>query len=599
MSQKQNVFQFGPVRLGDRTRFSIWAPRCDEVSLILDDGAPRPMTAADGWHTCNVDGLALGSRYRFRLPDGLLVPDPASRYQPLDVHGPSELVDARYDWTTQWNGRPWEEAVIYELHVGTFTEEGTFRAAMERLAYLEQLGVTAVELMPIADFPGRCNWGYDGVLPFAPDAAYGRPDDLKRLLDAAHRHGIMVLLDVVYNHFGPDGNYLPCYCPVFNEAHKTAWGASVNFDGPHSEVIRDFVTQNVLYWLNEFRFDGLRFDAVHAIKDDSGTHILSEIADRVRRELSASRHVHLILENEENEASRLAPANSSMTTAFTAQWNDDLHHVLHCAVTGEASGYYRDYIGDPVKLGRALTEGFAFQGEVMPYRGSPRGEPSAHLEPTCFVAFIQNHDQIGNRAFGERLHAIASAEAMKAAAAIYLLTPQIPMLFMGEEFASSSPFLFFCDFPEQLGKLVREGRRSEFAKFPEFQDAALREKIPDPTDETTFAQSKLRWDDCSTAIGQRSLALYRTLLEIRHREIVPRLRGMQGHSGQFAIDNGVVSARWTMGDGAVLSIVANLSPSGIAAAGNGQGRRLFTTHDVSETLAPWQVICSLESAGRP
>jgi malto-oligosyltrehalose trehalohydrolase len=391
-----------------------------------------------GWHELATGAAGPGSLYQFVLADGMRVPDPASRYQPIDVHGPSEVIDpAAYVWgDAGWHGRPWEECVVYELHVGAFTPQGNFRGAIGRLDFLCDLGVTAVELMPIADFPGQWNWGYDGVLPFAPDSSYGRPEDLKAFIDAAHRRNIAVFLDVVYNHFGPEGHYLAKYSPIFTEKHKTPWGAAVNFDGEGSKTVRDMIVDNALYWINEFNLDGLRLDAVHAIIDDSEEHILDVIARRIR-EATGGRHIHLILENEENQASRLLRTVDGEPRRFTAQWNDDVHHVLHTAVSGETSGYYGDYAGRTEKLGRALAEGFAFQGEIMHYRRSPRGEPSAALPPTSFVAFIQNHDQVGNRAFGDRLSSFAPPEAVRAIVAVYLLAPQIPMIFMGEEWAAA------------------------------------------------------------------------------------------------------------------------------------------------------------------
>ena len=406
--------------------------------------------------------------------------DPASRYQPEDVHGPSEVVDpAAFAWTDlEWQGRPWKEAVLYEMHIGAFTPEGTFGAAVTKLDYLLELGVTAIEIMPVGDFPGRRDWGYDGALSYAPDASYGRPEELKALVDAAHARGLMVLLDVVYNHFGPEGSFLKAIAPqFFTERYKTPWGEAINMDGDGSGPVREYFIHNALYWIEEFHFDGLRFDAVHAILDDSPRHLLEELAERVRSAFPGD-HVHLILENEENQASRLARDSTGRPRWYTAQWNDDLHHVLHVAVTGELAGYYGDYIGRPEKLGRALAEGFAFQGEVMPYRGGPRGEPSGALPPTAFVAFAQNHDQVGNRAFGDRLSAIASPEAVRAVGAVYLLLPQIPMLFMGEEWGAAQPFPFFCDFGPDLAQAVRKGRREEFARFPEFEDPAVRERIP-------------------------------------------------------------------------------------------------------------------------
>ena len=436
--------------------FRLWAPAQQRVLLIiegLDDALPMK-ALAEGWHEIETDAAAPGTQYRFELADGMRVPDPASRHQPQDVHGPSEVIDpATYEWQDgSWKGRPWHEAVLYELHVGTFTAEGTFRASIAHLDHLVDLGVTAIELMPIGDFPGKRNWGYDGVLLFAPDASYGRPEGLKALVDAAHARGLMIFLDVVYNHFGPDGNYLPTYAPqVFTDRHKTPWGAAINYDGPNSRPVRELVIHNALYWLEEFHLDGLRLDAIHAIIDDSPKHLLTELAERVRHAVGTERHVHLVLENEENEAHWLARAPDGRTPAYTAQWNDDVHHGLHTAATGEQAGYYAEYRGDTKKLARALAEGFCFQGEMMEYRGDARGEPSAHLPASAFVAFIQNHDQVGNRAFGDRLTATTPAEAVRAVAAVYLLAPQIPMLFMGEEWAAAQPFPFFCDFAEFIG----------------------------------------------------------------------------------------------------------------------------------------------------
>jgi maltooligosyltrehalose trehalohydrolase len=478
------------------------------------------------------------------------------------------------------------------MHVGSFTQQGTFRGAIERLDWLSDLGITAIEVMPVADFPGTRNWGYDGVLLYAPDSSYGRPEDFKALIDAAHARGIQVLLDVVYNHFGPDGNYLPSYSPVFTERHKTPWGAAVNYDAEGSKVIREFVIQNAIYWIEEFHLDGLRLDAVHAIKDDSTTHILDEIARRIHQ-LPIVRPVHLLLENEENEASWLERDAEGDSINYTAQWNDDVHHVLHCAVSQEGSGYYAAYLGDTEKLGKALAEGFAFQGDVMSYRGSPRGEPSAHLPPTAFVSFIQNHDQVGNRAFGDRITISAPVAAVRAIASVYLLLPQIPMIFMGEEFGSDQPFPFFCDFDAELAELVREGRRNEFAKFPEFHDPASRERIPDPTAEQTFVSAKLDWARVSQGTHADWTALYRKLLALRHHDIVPRLRGAQ--SGQYTVlGEGAVAVRWRMGDDARLLLTVNLHDQPLAHSVPLEGRRIWSSGVLEKTLDPWGVFWSIE-----
>jgi malto-oligosyltrehalose trehalohydrolase len=568
--KRSHAMPFGAQLQSDqRCRFRLWAPAHERVALELEDTRePIPMGRLEGgWFESVTDRARPGTRYRYVLADGLRVPDPASRFQPEDVHGPSEVIDpTAYEWSDgEWRGRPWEQAVVYELHIGAFTPEGTFRGAIGKLDHLVELGVTALEIMPVSDFPGRRNWGYDGVLPYAPDGSYGRPEDLKALVDAAHRHRLMVLLDVVYNHFGPEGAYLHSIAPqTFTDRHETPWGAAINTDGPEAAVVREFFIQNALYWIEEFHLDGLRLDAVHAILDDSPKHLLEELAERVRGAAS-DRLVHLVLENEENEARRLARGPDGRPRWYTAQWNDDVHHVLHVAATGESTGYYADYLGDARKLGRALAEGFAFQGEMMSYRGHPRGEPSASLPPSAFVAFIQNHDQVGNRAFGERLTAIAPKEAVRAVAAIYLLLPQIPMLFMGEEWAAEQPFPFFCDFGPELADAVRTGRREEFARFPEFHDPATRERIPDPLSDETFQSAKLAWSDLQRRPHAEWHDWYRRVLAVRRERLVPRLHEL-AHGGSFeVIAAGAVLVQWRLGSGEdALVLEANLSAGPVA-----------------------------------
>ncbi len=502
------------VLAGGGVRFRLWAPAAKRVDLVLSTTSFPMKKSDDGWHEAVESSAGPGTRYRYRIDGAEMVPDPGSRFQPEDAEGPSEVIDpAAFRWDEGgWRGRPWREAVICELHVGTFTPEGTFNAVKEKLPELKKTGITAIELMPLADFPGRRNWGYDGVLPFAPDSRYGRPGDLKALVQAAHRAGLMVLLDVVYNHFGPKGNFLHRYAPqFFTERHKTPWGAAINFDGAASRWVREFFVHNALYWLEEYRFDGLRFDAVHAIADDSPTHILDEISTRVKREIQGQKH--LVLENDANQARFIGPGR------YTAQWNDDSHHGYHVLATGERDGYYVAYADAPARhLARCLAEGFAYQGEVSPFSDEPRGEPSSHLPPSCFVDFLQNHDQIGNRAFGERLVCLTENQILKSLVAIQLLAPSPPLLFMGEEWGCRQPFLYFCDYEGELGAAVRDGRRGEFARFAAFQDPAARERIPDPLAEGTFRQSVLRWEERDEAW----LAYYRELLALRAREIATR-----------------------------------------------------------------------------
>jgi malto-oligosyltrehalose trehalohydrolase len=578
--------------LGSGVRFSLWAPAHPTIRLAIEGRFDAiPMQSRDGgWHVVDVPDAGPGTLYRFVLPDGLRVPDPASRFQPWDVHGPSMVVDPDgFGWTDWgWRGRPWHEAVVYELHVGTFTPEGTFRAAIERLDHLRDLGITAIEIMPIADFPGARNWGYDGALLYAPDSTYGTPEDLKALVDAAHARGIMVLLDVVYNHFGPDGNYLSAYAPgFFTDRHKTPWGDGIHFE---ANPVRDFVIGNAVYWITEFHLDGLRLDAVHAIMDDSKPHILEAIAGTLRA-LDVGRPLHLVLENEGNTVRYLERDSGRHPRLYTAQWNDDAHHVLHVAATGESEGYYAAYASEAEHLGRTLAEGFAYQGEMMAYRGHPRGEPSAGLTPDAFVAFIQNHDQIGNRAFGERIIALASQDAVRAIAAVYLLLPQVPMLFMGEEWGAPQPFPFFCDFHGELAEAVREGRRNEFARFAAFQDPVMRSRIPDPQAEATFLAAKLDWNDLQQPDHAGWLAWYRSILAIRKAAIMPRIPRIGGYAGRYTtIGRNAAHVQWLCGPSERVILTANLSAIAIEAPPS-EGHTLHVEGAIGSdgSFAPWTV----------
>jgi maltooligosyltrehalose trehalohydrolase len=606
----RHAMPFGAELSAAGARFRLWAPAARQVELDLSlHGSRRAleMTAlADGWFEANVADAPAGTRYAFRIDGGITVPDPASRFNPDDVHCPSMVVDPlAYEWRDAgWTGRPWEDAVIYELHVGAFTTAGTFAAAIERLGYLADLGVTAIELMPLADFPGRRNWGYDGVLPFAPDASYGMPDELKRLIDAAHSHSLMVFLDVVYNHFGPEGNYLHAYAPqFFNPAHHTPWGAAINYDGEQSRTVRDFFIHNALYWLEEYRFDGLRLDAVDRIVDESSPDIVVELASRVREGPGAGRHIHLVLENDRNEAHYLGRDGERRPLHATAQWNDDIHHAAHVVVTGEVDGYYADYAARPLwYFARCLTEGFGYQGEPSPYRGNiARGEPSLHLPPGACVSFLQTHDQVGNRAFGERIGHIANPRALRAAVACILLAPSPPLLFMGEEFSASTPFLFFCDFGPELASAVTQGRRKEFGRFARFADPALQATIPDPNSEATFERSKLAWSEAGDPVHREWRELYRECLGIREAQIAPRLRGATP-SGSFEVEGDeVIYARWTLGDGSHLQLAANFSAHRSHPIVPQAGQTLYASHPValeagSEVLPACSVRFTLRSA---
>lgn len=555
-------YLFGPVIEDDGVLFRLWAPHCKSVTLEIDGAPAKDMDRqADGLFRLKVTGTRPGTRYRFRLPDGLIVPDPASRHQPEDVFGPSEVVDLSTQKTRDaiWRGRPWADMVIYELHVGTFTDEGTFRAAIDRLDHLGNLGITAIQLMPIADFPGRWNWGYDGVMPYAPDSRYGRPDDLALLVQAAHQRGISVFLDVVYNHFGPSGNFMPAYAPLFSPHHQTPWGDGINFDDAQSEMVRAFLIENALFWIGEFHVDGLRLDAVHAIRDDSEPHFLHELAARVR-ERFADRHIHLIVENEENDPLLLERGQPN-TDTFDAQWNDDVHHALHVATTGETFGYYADYRDAGAALAKALAEGFVYQGDVMPYRGERRGRPSAHLPPSALVSFLHNHDQIGNRAQGDRVMAALPEQALAFAISLMLLSPQIPMLFMGEEWCSKKPFPYFCDFDEELNAAVRDGRRNELSKLPGFDG----DHVLDPTSLETFRSAILDWEQAGSKHGSTWIERYRQLIALRRERVVPLLARMP-QGGRYAAENGVIRVEWPLEDGRHYILVANPTSHAVSAA---------------------------------
>ena len=592
-------------------RFGLWAPSARSVDLSLEDGAHptlQPMPRAEGgWFRLECAQARAGTRYRFRVDGAGLVPDPASRANPDDVHGASLVVDPlAFEWSDEdWYGRAWEQAVLYEMHVGAFTPEGTFRGVERKLDYLRELGVTAIELMPVADFPGRRNWGYDGVLPFAPEASYGTPADLKRLVASAHRRGLMVLLDVCYNHFGPEGNSLYRYArEFFSERHRTPWGAAVNFDGEHSRAVRDFFIHNALYWLEEYRFDGLRLDAVHAICDDSRPDILTELAHAVRNGPGRDRHVHLVLENDNNQAHYLGPRPGA-PGKYDAQWNDDVHHALHVLITGERDGYYGDYADAPLAhLGRCLAQGFAFQGEPSPYRhGRARGELSRGLRPSAFVSFLQNHDQVGNRAFGERIARLAPPERIKAAVAILLLAPQVPLLFMGQEWGAREPFPFFCDFEPELAGKVAEGRRGEFARFERFRDEAARLQIPDPGAAATFESARLDWRALDEPEHAQWLAFYRSLLALRAREITPRLAQTSGGASWRAIEPGLLAVDWTLGDGSRLHLIANLDDAPGSRIQLPAGRMLFASGNpparpaTQSALPAWAIVWTLEDGG--
>jgi maltooligosyltrehalose trehalohydrolase len=553
------------LRPGGGVVFRLWGPaaRQAELAIYAGPGAKPDLHPAEsdaqGWWECTVPDAGAGTLYRWRIDGELPVPDPASRQNPHGVEGPSCVVDPmQFDWDGQWRGRPWNEVVFYEMHVGAFTREGTFMAAGDRLESLAKLGITAVELMPVADFPGRFGWGYDGVLPFAPHAAYGTPDELKHFIQRAHRLGLMVFMDVVYNHFGPSGNYLGRYAPqFFSPLHGSPWGAAINFDGEGCRTVRDFFVHNALYWVQEYRIDGLRLDAVHAIVDKGQPHILEEIS-AVLREATAGRHVHLVLENENNPYERLA--STPQAGLYDGQWNDDFHHVLHVALTGETQRYYHDYGTEPLNLlARALTHGMLFEGTRRREGGARVHIQEAPAQPLgAMVNFAQNHDQVGNRAFGERLRALVDPGAAPLATLLALLTPAIPLLFFGEESGSVTPFLYFADWDGNLREAVREGRKREFGLAAQARDGRPL-TLPDPCDEKTFEASRPDEAQRAGEDGQRWLDLVQQALHVRKLHIAPRQHLLAtGEHVAHRIGATGIHVRWRYLDGHAIELRLNL-----------------------------------------
>ena len=526
---------WGADPLGDGTwSFRLWAPAAESLTLLLDDAEHAMEAAGDGWFEIRVPARA-GQHYAFRLPadlDGLEVPDPAARQQAGDVHGRSVLVDPdAFEWRHEWRGRPWHETVLYEAHVGTFTPEGTFEAMTSKLDHLAETGITALELMPVAQFGGERGWGYDGVLLYCPHNAYGAPDDLKRLVDEAHKRGLMVFLDVVYNHFGPDGNYIGAYAPAFYHPDRhTPWGAAIAYD---RRPVRDFMIENALFWLSEYRIDGLRLDAIDSIEEaeDSQTDIIEDIARAVRAAEADGRlswRRHLTTEDARNITRLHERDANGFAPLYDGEWNDDFHNAAHVLMTGETEGYYVDHAKDARgDFLRCLESGYAHQGHVsLNLGGEVRGEPSGHLPPTAFVNFLQNHDQTGNRAFGSRLTRLADERVNEVMLAILLLGPAVPLLFMGEEWGETNPYLFHTDFHDELADAVREGRREEFKAWGDFSDPELRATIPDPNEPDTQARSRIDWEKSGSARQD----FVTKLLRLRHERIVPLLAGLTDKS---------------------------------------------------------------------
>lgn len=585
---------FGAEVQRDRSvAFRIYAPAADRIRLQIEGKSETlsMIPESSGWHRLSTSEASPGTRYVFVLPSGLSVPDPASRYQPCDVSGPSEVVDpCAFKWRcTGWKGRAWEEAVLYELHVGTFTSEGTFASAMPKLKHLAALGITGIELMCLADFPGNRNWGYDGVLLYAPDSAYGRPEDMKAFIDAAHSNGIMVVLDVVYNHFGPEGNYLPDYFPqVCSPVHTTPWGRAFNFDGPGSIEVREFIIHNALYWIEEFQVDGLRLDASHAMIDEGPKHVLDELRDRIVA-TAKGRHVHLILEHEQNTSQRLTRDPQGVALSYTAQWNHDITHLLAAVLGKSCEERQSDDGGETDKLCRALARGFVIAAEEMHKKLDDR------VPPTAFVAFVQTHDLIGNRIFGDRLNSIVSADALRAISAILLLSPQVPLLFMGQEWGASTPFPFFCDYHGDLADAVRQGRCDQLTKQDPAPSREELARAPDPQADSTMRSAQLKWNELEKEEHADWFRWHQRILRVRAQKIIPSLAELTRTCGQYEVlGPGVFRVVWELGSRRQLTLWANLCATATEMRSSPDGREIWVEGSHQDAKAgPWSVRWSI------
>lgn len=553
---------FGANVVDDGVEFRVWAPASERVDVVIygpDAERVAPLAAeGDGYFSAVVPGVGAGARYKYRLDGGNAFPDPASRSQPDDVHEASEVVDpSAFAWSDgDWRGlAEGEDLVIYEVHVGTATDEGTFDALIHRLDEIVELGANAVEPMPVAEFPGARNWGYDGVFLYAPDSSYGGPEAFKRFVDAAHRRELAVILDVVYNHLGPEGNYLHAITggKYFTDRHCTPWGDAIDYG---KKPVREFAIQNAIHWAREYHVDGLRLDATHAILDDSPTHVLTELAQRVRA--SVDRRMMLIAEDERNERKVVLPPPEGH--GLDGVWADDFHHQMRRHTAGDHEAYFSDYTGSAADIVKTLRRGWFYEGQLSANHEAPRGTEAAGLPPGAFVHCIQNHDQVGNRAMGDRLTDGVPLPVYRAASAVLLLSPYTPLLWMGQEWAATTPFQYFTDHPEELGRLVTEGRRKEFRKFSAFADPAVREKIPDPQAESTFTNSRLRWDERERMPHAGVLALYRELLRLRRTHPALRRRDREGFE-VAAVGERAVAIRRTGEGGSALLLVASFGDS--------------------------------------
>jgi maltooligosyltrehalose trehalohydrolase len=572
MSNSDSIPPLGATPLpGQGWRFVVWAPAAKELSvhIVSDRSRVVPMQKSDsGYFETAIKEPGREARYFYCFEDGRELPDPASRLQPEGVHGPSQIIDLKdFKWTdSSWHGVELDRSVIYELHVGTYTSEGTFEALIPHLAALRDLGITTIELMPVAQFPGSRNWGYDGVQPFAAQNSYGGPRGLQKLVDAAHGHGLAVALDVVYNHLGPEGNYFNAYGPYFTDKYQTPWGKAINYDGPDSDPVRNFFIANALHWLEEYHIDALRLDAVHGIFDFGASHFLAELQQAVKALGDRlGRNLHLIAESDLND-SRLLKPPAQGGYDLASQWSDDFHHSLHSLLTGERAGYYSDF-GDVHHLAVTMRNGWFYAGQHSNFRRRRHGNSPAGLARSNFVVCIQNHDQIGNRARGERLSELVNFEGLKLAAGVTVLAPFIPLLFMGEEYGEIAPFQYFTSHGDQaLIEAVRKGRQEEFAAF------AWEGKAPDPQDETTFSNSTLDHELKSKEPHQTLLALYRELLAIRHEY------SLAGSSKLGIFENG-----------SAITMVAGDGASNMLAAIYEFGKSEHVIDDLSLPTGRWSV----------
>jgi maltooligosyltrehalose trehalohydrolase len=544
---------------GGGVHFRVWAPRRRKVEVVLDSPAAPAFGLAredGGYFAGLVRQAEAGVRYRYRLDGGDAFPDPASRFQPEGPHGPSQVVDpGRFEWTDAgWRGAGPRGQVLYEMHIGTFTPEGTWASAARELGALAEMGITLLEVMPVAEFPGRFGWGYDGVGLFAPTRLYGDPDAFRRFVDRAHGLGLGVILDVVYNHLGPDGNYLKAFAPeYFSQRHQTEWGEAINYDGESSGPVREFFVANAGYWIEEFHLDGLRLDATQSIFDSSPVHVLAEVGSRVR-ESARGRATFLVAENEPQHT-RLVRPPSEGGYGLDALWNDDLHHAAVVALTGHREAYYSDYGGTPQEMVSAMKYGYLYQGQWYSWQKQPRGTPTFGLKPWAFVSFLENHDQVANSDRGWRMHQRTSPGRWRALTALVLLGPETPMLFQGQEFASSRPFLYFADHEPELARLVREGRRTFLSQFPSLAEPEVLDRVPAPDEWTTFERCKLDHGERST--HAEACALHRDLLRLRREDPVLGRQGEHGFDGAVLAPHAFV-LRWFGGSHGDRLVVVNL-----------------------------------------